>query len=282
MKSASREVQDQMNLVARVVERLCQLPAAPAADWCQRAAAELLPMAGGTVSGVMVASYDSSGRVDGVEDAGAASGSASSRETLERVLEPTNDAWTLSTLGDNGSRVVRVVETASLSAPAADHWRAGGVEALVIASEALWSAEPARRATVVVGTRSADGTPAPAVASVIGAVARRVGLAFGRAPLHPAARLTAREMEVLERLLLGLSIKRIAEEMGRSPHTVHDHVKSLHTKMGATSRGALVARALGHLGPNGRSDEDGGTGAGATPGGLRAVVKPVSLASLRV
>jgi len=58
--------------------------------------------------------------------------------------------------------------------------------------------------------------------------------------------LTQREQIVLEQLTLGLSVRQIADELGRSPHTVHDHVKSLHRKLNASSRGELVARALGH------------------------------------
>ena len=53
---------------------------------------------------------------------------------------------------------------------------------------------------------------------------------------------------MLDLLVLGLSVRQIAEELGRSTHTVHDHVKSLHKKLNANSRGELVARALGHLG----------------------------------
>lgn len=67
--------------------------------------------------------------------------------------------------------------------------------------------------------------------------------------------MTDREQDVLERLILGRSVREIAEELGRSPHTVHDHVKSLHRKLDASSRGELVARALGH-GPREKSELD--------------------------
>ena len=55
-----------------------------------------------------------------------------------------------------------------------------------------------------------------------------------------------------EHLALGKSVKQIASDLARSPHTVHDHVKSLHRKLNASSRGELIARALGHLAPNAR------------------------------
>jgi DNA-binding CsgD family transcriptional regulator len=61
--------------------------------------------------------------------------------------------------------------------------------------------------------------------------------------------LTPREEMVLWHLLSGKKVPEIAKELDRSVYTVHDHVKSLHRKLGANNRGQLVARALGHLGP---------------------------------
>jgi len=70
---------------------------------------------------------------------------------------------------------------------------------------------------------------------------------LGEEKTEPTRWLTSREQQVLAELTLGKSVRSIAESMGRSPHTVHDHVKSLHRKLGASSRGELIARALGHL-----------------------------------
>jgi DNA-binding CsgD family transcriptional regulator len=63
---------------------------------------------------------------------------------------------------------------------------------------------------------------------------------------NPRAWLTDREQGVLELLILGHSVRVIAEQLGRSAHTIHDHVKNLHKKIGASSRGELIAKALGH------------------------------------
>ncbi len=73
-------------------------------------------------------------------------------------------------------------------------------------------------------------------------LSRRAAVALGS---DMDAWLSAREQAVLERLVLGHNVKEIAEEFGRSPHTIHDHVKSLHRKLHATSRGELIATALG-------------------------------------
>jgi DNA-binding CsgD family transcriptional regulator len=63
--------------------------------------------------------------------------------------------------------------------------------------------------------------------------------------------VTPREQEILDQLATGRSVRQIAEVLGRSPHTVHDHVKTLHRKLRATTRGQLIARALGHGVPPG-------------------------------
>ena len=75
-------------------------------------------------------------------------------------------------------------------------------------------------------------------------LARRARLALGDGPGVPTW-LTERERLVLEQLILGKSVRTIADLIDRSPHTVHDHVKNLHRKLGASSRGALIAKALG-------------------------------------
>ena len=67
-----------------------------------------------------------------------------------------------------------------------------------------------------------------------------VGEASGR---EPRAWLTPREADVLEHLVRGRSVTQIAEEIGRSRYTVHDHVKSLHRKLGVRTRAALVSSA---------------------------------------
>lgn len=57
--------------------------------------------------------------------------------------------------------------------------------------------------------------------------------------------LSPRQRDVLAALCRGLAEKEIAGELGLSIHTVHGHVKELHRRFGARSRGELLARALG-------------------------------------
>jgi DNA-binding CsgD family transcriptional regulator len=77
-------------------------------------------------------------------------------------------------------------------------------------------------------------------------LAPRYRLAFGDSATRTVGRVTPSEQVVLEQLVMGRSVKEIADELSRSPHTIHDHIKSLHRKFGASNRGQLVARALGH------------------------------------
>lgn len=56
--------------------------------------------------------------------------------------------------------------------------------------------------------------------------------------------LSDRQRLVLDGLCGGMAEKEIAGELGLSQHTVHDHVKELHRRFGARSRGELLVKAL--------------------------------------
>lgn len=67
---------------------------------------------------------------------------------------------------------------------------------------------------------------------------------------HPAPYgLSPRLREVLALLAAGRSEKQVAHELSISPHTVHDYVKELHKRFGASSRAELLARSRPLLGP---------------------------------
>ena len=57
--------------------------------------------------------------------------------------------------------------------------------------------------------------------------------------------LTAREREVVRRVALGASTRRIAADMYLSPATVRSHVRNAMVKTGAHTRAQLVAIVLG-------------------------------------
>jgi DNA-binding CsgD family transcriptional regulator len=88
------------------------------------------------------------------------------------------------------------------------------------------------------------GTAAPkaeqdiAVSIEVAAPAERMAL-LGR-----ACGLSARELELLGRLIMGLDTRRIAQEMFLSENTVQDHLKSIFVKTGTSNRRTLLARAV--------------------------------------
>jgi len=60
---------------------------------------------------------------------------------------------------------------------------------------------------------------------------------------HPdLADLTDRELEVLSRLLSGARVPAIASELGISPHTVRNHLKSMYRKVGAKDQSDLIEK----------------------------------------
>ncbi|HKF38113.1 MAG TPA: protein kinase, partial [Ktedonobacteraceae bacterium] len=61
-------------------------------------------------------------------------------------------------------------------------------------------------------------------------------------PLHED--LTAREVEVMHLLAMGLRNAEIAERLVVSPHTVNGHVQSIYGKLGVNSRSAVTRYAL--------------------------------------
>jgi DNA-binding CsgD family transcriptional regulator len=58
--------------------------------------------------------------------------------------------------------------------------------------------------------------------------------------------LTARECEVLRLVALGLSTRRIAEQLGISAKTADHHIQHAYTKIGVFTRGAAALYAIEH------------------------------------
>ena len=56
------------------------------------------------------------------------------------------------------------------------------------------------------------------------------------------AKLTAREQEILQALIKGLSYKEIAQQCFLSSHTVESHVKNIYSKLNVHSRSELSAK----------------------------------------
>lgn len=79
-------------------------------------------------------------------------------------------------------------------------------------------------------------------APMAASIARKVVHAF-RKPTLAADALTAREQDVLDRLIEGKSNRQIAEELFISLNTVATHIKQIYQKLHVRSRTEAVARA---------------------------------------
>ncbi len=84
----------------------------------------------------------------------------------------------------------------------------------------------------------------PRVSAIL--LRRLSALASQRPPASKELVLTAREIQILRMLELGLANRQIAEELCIAIHTVKNHVHSLLTKLGVSTRAqaAVVARTL--------------------------------------
>jgi DNA-binding CsgD family transcriptional regulator len=266
-----------LELTSRITEAICTLPAVSSPDWCDRAAEVLARITEPGVACVAIGSLAPTGRVHAIDCCGAAASRPSHTGGLGLASTGTNvglDEQRLLTLrariqglrsiGPELGRALdgtTVCEQASHLAQPSD-WRLGplapvwiGIDPLdvLVGVQRIGDASSDRVvmcqiAPLARGT-SLSETDVAIARTVMPRLAARALIAIGSDPRGAEHWLTPKEYLILKQLILGKSVKRIADDIGRSPHTVHDHVKSLHRKLGASSRGELVARALGYLGP---------------------------------
>lgn len=249
--------------LALVAGELGQLPAVATQDWAEQAAEALTGMDRWCRAAVMIAHADETGRLGAIE----AVGVRNSTEESRRLPDPKGDVVSarvrLGRLTELGLPLKREAFSRGMSANA-DHlgawrdgplgrvWDANTIDRLLIGLAPI-GGEPSDRCVIVLaalgnatdaGTRPESRPDARVLGALMILLSKRARLALP--PTEEVSWLTDREQDVLSRLTLGRSVREIADELGRSPHTVHDHVKSLHRKLNASSRGELVARALGH------------------------------------
>jgi len=127
-----------------------------------------------------------------------------------------------------------------------DYRRAGGVDDFIYAGQRTGTGSNIRGLSL---HRPWGGRPfRPRDLAVVDAFTREA--LWLRQPAVPAgvarlaAELSPRLRDVLSGLAKGLSEKQLADRLGISPHTVHDHVKALYRQLGVSSRGELLALAL--------------------------------------
>ena len=168
-------------------------------------------------------------------------GSATAKLTLrERIEETQPDVILLEWEGDQAMLVLSLVS--ELTTPA--------VVVLTDNFEQNWVTEVLNNPVQALLPRKA--TAEEIIASIVAAALGLVVLhpdfseewqrnAVSRiAPSTPIQALTAREIEVLGMLALGLGNKTIAKQLGISEHTVKFHLSSIFSKLNASSRTEAV------------------------------------------
>lgn len=246
---------DPVRIAVRTTSEICSLPAYPIPDWCDRAAVALSGLAAGPELSTLVCPLDSVGTPGQVEIAGATASEISRVGQAPMSRSPLG--WTAPPPVSFASpRTFRVSATPFYPAWASSErgtaWKNLGATDLMVGLAEIPGGN--RRCVVIevgltpqsVGSAGLSGR---VLEGVLPLLVDRLVMAFGRDAISSASLLTAREQEVIEQLVAGRTVREIAEILGRSPHTVHDHVKSLHRKFNASTRGELVARALGFVPP---------------------------------
>lgn len=242
------------------IERIGRLPAIPTHDWCDQAAAvvgeAILPQSGSGVMaiGVGALNSDSIERIDavGVHGCGDFEGRT---DEIRQTLRTIGKLPAAVRIGGSETNiaVVRGAELQKSSAwstsTAGRFLLSRGMSAVLIGAGLIADADPSRVLWMMGAAE--EGTPIVGdmmfVTVILLALLRRARLALSGVGRDSSDWISPREQEILAQLVLGKSVRQIAEETGRSAHTIHDHVKSLHRKLNATSRGELIARALGHV-----------------------------------
>lgn len=243
-----------------VIERVGRLPAIPTHDWCDQAAVvageALLPADGSAVLAIGVGTLHNH-NIESIDAVGAhAIGSCGGRvDEVRRTLRGIGTLPATMSIDGADSNLAVVPEaelrksSAWASSTAARFLLSRGMSAVLIGAGLLADSEPARVLWALGAVE--DGAPIVGdmvfVTVILLALLRRARLALAGVGRESSDWISPREQEILNQLVLGKSVRQIAEETGRSAHTIHDHVKSLHRKLNATSRGELIARALGHV-----------------------------------
>ncbi len=244
--------------VARVVEDIAYLPAVATQDWCERVARKLSALRPDAIICVTIAQIGEAGQIlhlecDGLADA------HKPNTSLEAALIRFD---TQPTLGWAPGRFSSELPWAGVLSRSREHasffetrpgrrWSELGISDLLIGAINLPATSRDRLLVAEIGIREGaepfEEEAGEMLLAVLPTIAHRAMRAFGRDVSNPNNRVTPKEQVILDHLALGHTVKQIAAALDRSPHTVHDHVKSLHRKLNATSRGELVARMLGHI-----------------------------------
>lgn len=243
-----------LHLSARIADCVRDLPAIPTLDWCDRAASCLVKLHASSAAAVLIASVEPDGRVELVEAAGVAFspgiGSLAAEGDLRgRVSMICNLGWSIDHPASRDGSLERLIGSNWRESEIGEAIRMRGLPSPcdILAGAAAFDRESRKRRIVALAAMMQPNPPGigDIFSVALERLARRAAIAIASCG---SSWISPREKQVLELLILGHSVREIAAMLDRSTHTIHDHVKALHRKLAASSRGELIARALGHSG----------------------------------
>ena len=146
--------------------------------------------------------------------------------------------------GIEGTRQVRGLSPTSRVIMLTVHDEQEKVFEALCAGASGYLLKPSRAEQIVEAIRDVQKGAAP----MNGYIARKVLDLFARLGVSAAPAtdygLTAREKEILQLLVDGLSMKQVAARLDLSYHTIDTHQRNIYDKLHVRSRGSAVAKAL--------------------------------------
>lgn len=270
--AAAVDISKLLDHCAALTNELSHIPAVPTIDWCDRAAHVFGAVVTNKGAGCAILDLQSGGVIKTVLATGADASVSIANEKHQHVsnaIRFTLESLPKSSMLPGLDYLLREEPNATLEQAVSGHVLLGsqsdeaflnkwGAEGEM---DMLWAMCPLNgriRGRMLVGYVAADNPPQSnesirlLLQSCVTLAAKLASNALSCTDSEGnVAWLTPREQDVLERLVEGKSVREISDELERSQHTVHDYVKSLHRKLGATSRGELVAKVLGHVNATG-------------------------------
>lgn len=241
-----------LELAANLASQSAGLPAIATYNWCQSATDALSVARSCCITVVRFVRHDDGGPVKSQWPGPGVSSAPENRPLVEairgalrhatadsfeqRVLwhrEPDDDCMIAAITLDPGS-------THTISAMSVLAF-AGGRSALLASAEIDLVQGIDLRVMIIESAMNGEPlfteSDAEALRAAMHEIVRRARLAFISGPGVAAESLNSREVEVLESLTCGKSIREIAVEMHRSTHTIHDYPSSRCTGRSASAAG---------------------------------------------
>lgn len=229
--------------------QVAQLPAIPTATWCRDAAKTIAPIGDYQRALVAVVRPSHDGMlIEEVVSVGVHVPGGHAEHMEEALLRLRRVAWLPpQTSPDMSKSWATAIDADAMRRTQSTGWSMSISPWLVVAAAPFGDACDGYALIVAIGANDpsvARSAVVPTVKALASLLAKRARIALG-CPDKPIRWISPREQQVLELLIEGMSVKEIGESLGRSPHTITDHLKSLHRKLEANSRGELVSKALG-------------------------------------